>query len=280
MDSELLTARLFFRAAFPVMKVPLRDDPSMRTAWESVTATVQFSADTGAPAAGGAPPAEGAPAAGGAPARIGACLRFDQGELTVSEQLCDAPDLTLHFKSVAAMNALLRGGVALPRFRGALKHPLLLVKTLKLLMALTLMLPRNRPKDPLRQYLKVKMSLYMITTALSVYNKLGDPVMSAWTKPQPDRIYQFTVEPWEPENGIAVFLRVKGGRTKAGRGVYTRRRPFVHFRFSSVEGAMKVLLKEVAFVEGVEKGYVAIDGSPEYSAQLNDFMAILQGLLT
>ncbi len=44
---------------------------------------------------------------------------------------------------------------------------------------------------------------------------------------QPDRIYQFSVEP----EGIAAYLRVRGGQTKAGRGVYQRRRPFVHMRF-------------------------------------------------
>jgi len=38
--------------------------------------------------------------------------------------------------------------------------------------------------------------------------------------------------------------------------------------------------REVAFVEGVGKGYVRVDGSPEYAANLNDFMMRVQGLLT
>jgi len=88
------------------------------------------------------------------------------------------------------------------------------------------------------------------------------------------------VEPYDEENGIAAYLRVKAGKTKAGRGVYARRRPFVHFRFQTVDGALKVLLKEVEFVEAVEKGCVAVDGAPEYSAQLNDMMAALQGMMT
>jgi hypothetical protein len=41
-----------------------------------------------------------------------------------------------------------------------------------------------------------------------------------------------------------------------------------------------VLLKEVEFVESVERGYAVVEGSPEYSAQLNDFMGLLQGILT
>jgi hypothetical protein len=47
-----------------------------------------------------------------------------------------------------------------------------------------------------------------------------------------------------------------------------------------VEGTLKVLLKEVAFVEAVEKGYVETIGSPEYACYLNDYMAILQGMMT
>ncbi len=100
--------------------------------------------------------------------------------------------------------------------------------------------------------------------------------MQRWTAGQPDRIYQFTVEP----EGIAAYLRVRGGQTKAGRGVYERRRPFVAMRFHGVDGALAVMNKEVDFVDGVGKGYVRIDGSPEYAANLNDFMMRVQSLLT
>jgi len=124
--------------------------------------------------------------------------------------------------------------------------------------------------------LEVKLTVYMITAALSQYNKGGDPEMERWTARQPDRIYQFSVEP----EGIAAYLRVRAGQTKAGRGVYERRRPFVHMRFHGVDGALAVMNREVDFVDGVSKGFVRIDGSPEYAANLNDFMMRLQGLLT
>ena len=68
--------------------------------------------------------------------------------------------------------------------------------------------------------------------------------------------------------------------SKSGHGVYERRTPFVHFCFKSVEGAMKVLQKQVEFVKAVELGYVETIGSPEYACYLNDYMAILQGMLT
>lgn len=259
-EQDIMTARLFFRAAFPVMKVPLNDDPKIKKLFANEKAKVQFSAGSGAD-------------------KIGCYLTFDNGNFSATEGLCENPEITLHFSTVQKLNTMLAGGTALPKIKG-LKHVRLLIKVLQLLMSLKLMMPNARPKDPQKQYLKVKMSLYMITTALSAFNKLGDSRMKEWTGKQPDRIYQFTVEPYDEEKGIAAYLRVKAGKTKAGRGVYTRRRPFVHFRFNKVEGALKVLLKEVEFVQAVEKNCVSIDGSPEYAASLNDMMAVLQGMMT
>jgi hypothetical protein len=189
-------------------------------------------------------------------------------------------DVSLTFSSLDKMNTMFRGGAALPSIKGWGKLGLLL-KVFSLLMSLMLMMPSSRPKDPVKQKLKVKMSLYMITRALSVYNKLGDPTMSEWCRRQPERIYQFIVD---GELGgtpaVACYLRVKAGKSKSGHGVYMRRSPFVLFHFFSVDGALKVLLKDVAFVEGVEQGCVEIIGSPEYAMYLNDFMSILQGMLT
>ena len=49
--------------------------------------------------------------------------------------------------------------------------------------------------------------------------------------------------------------------------------------FFTIDGALKVLGKEVEFVEGAEAGYVETVGSPEYACYLNDYMAIIQGML-
>ena len=259
-ERDIMTAKLFFRAAFPVIKVPLNDDPKMKKLVENEEAKVQFSADNNGE-------------------KIGCYLTFDNGDFKATEGFCEDPEITMHFSSVAKMNVMLTGGTALPKIRG-FRHFRLLIKFLKLMMSLKLMMPTARPKDPHKRYLKVKMSLYMITTALSAFNKLEDSRMKEWTSKQPDRIFQFTVEPYDEEAGIAAYLRVKAGKTKAGRGVYKRRRPFVHFRFNTVDGALKVLLKDVEFVEAVEQDCVSIEGSPEYSAQLNDLMAVLQGMMT
>jgi len=104
--------------------------------------------------------------------------------------------------------------------------------------------------------------------------------MRSWCLHQPDRIYQFRVENDGDPNYIACYLRVKAGQSRSGHGVYTRRTPFVLFRFLSVDGALKVLGKEVEFVQGVQQGCVETIGSPEYACSLNDFMAVLQNMLT
>lgn len=259
-DETAVTSRLFMKAALPVMKVVLHDDEKMGKKFAGVTANIVIAAKTSA-------------------GLYGACLAFLDGELSIQEELPNNPEISLLFPNLAKMNDMLSGGNSLPAMKGALKHPILLIKVLTLLLSLKLMMPSARPSDPEKKTLKVKMVLYMISTALSQFNKAEDPKMKQWTSKQPDRIYQFSVEPVE-ETNIAVYLRVKAGKSKAGRGVYTRKRPFVHFRFKGVDGALKVLLNEVEFVSGVEQGYVRIDGSPEYAAQLNDFMTLLQNRLT
>ena len=165
---ERMAARLFLEAVFPTMQVLLDDDPKLHKSFENFHATVQFGArDDG---------------------DLLCChLVFDGPHVDVIQGPAEKPDLTLTFSSIEKMNALLRGGLALPGIRGNL---LLLPKILSLLMGLMIMSPKNVPKTPEKQALKVKCSLYMITRALSKYNKLGDPDMQEFCRRQPDRIYQ------------------------------------------------------------------------------------------
>jgi len=74
-------------------------------------------------------------------------------------------------------------------------------------------------------------------------------------------------------------MRVKAGKTQAGRGMYARRKPFVHMRFSSVENALPVLSNSVDTVQAISQGLVASEGSPEYGAKLGDFMQRIAALV-
>jgi len=298
-DRELLRARLFLRAALPVVKVIVEDDQAVNRRFTGVHAVVQFRVKNagghGAAPGGFAGPEPSAPdshgsgraAAGGLQGSgpgdaLAACVVIDDGVVCVEQGVYDhaahggavKPTVTFTFADVHKLNDFFAGKTVLPGIRG-FSHPGTLAKVVQLLLGLKLLLPSAQPKDPDKRRLKVKMTLYMITTALSQYNKGGDPEMVRWTSRQPERIYQMSVEP----EGIAAYLRVRAGLSKAGRGFYERRRPFVHLRFHGVDGALAVMNKEVGFVEGVGKGHVSVEGSPEYAANFNDFMQRVQALL-
>jgi len=253
--NDLLVAELNIKAVFPVLKVLLKDDPKTAKKFKDVNANIVFRAKNDNEF-------------------IGANLIFNDGDLVIEPEPVEKADIIFTFGTVAKMNTFLKGGIALPSIKGFTKIKLL-VNFITTLLMLKLMMPDVRPKDDHKKYLKVKLALYMVSTALSKLNKSGHKEMNAWTSKQPDRIYQLSVN----NSDIAVYLRVKAGKTKAGRGLYKRKRPFVHMKFSSVDGALKVLLKDAPFVEAVDKKYVSIEGSPEYANSINDFMMTIQSLI-
>jgi hypothetical protein len=255
--TDLITGRIVLRAVLPVIKVLLEDDPKTKKKFENVQATVQFVAHD--------------PEAG----QMGSYITFDNGDFELVHDIAENPDLTFRFSTVPKMNAMFAGKPVLPRIQGFWNVGLL-VKMLGVLMRLKLLMPDKAPKDDDEARLKVKLILYMVSTALSQLNKGGDPEMMTWTAKQPERIYQWSVEP----EGIACYLRVKAGKTKAGRGYYTRRKPFVHMKFAGVEGALPVLTNQVDTVQAMTQGLVENEGSPEYGGQIGDFMLKIARMLT
>ena len=255
-DRTLLTTRIILNAILPVMKVVVSDDPKMNKRFEGVNARVQFIANDGND-------------------QHGASLVFTDGVLAIEQGIADAADITFSFSTLQKFNDFLCGKTVIPKIKGLLKVGLL-VKVVMLLLAMKVLMPDARPTEPDKKRLKVKMVIYMITTALSQYSKGGDPDMVAWTGKQPDRIYQMSVE---GEDDIAGYMRVKAGKTKAGRGHYKRRRPFVHIQFASIDAALPVLLNDVEFVGALAQNLVTVEGSPEYGSKLNDFMQRIQALL-
>jgi len=241
---------------FPVIRVMLEDDPVMKKRFEGVNAIVQIKAKDEA-------------------GDVGAYFVFSDEPFKVVPEIAENPDITLGFSSVGKMVAFFAGKPALPSIRGFLKLRLL-IKVFSVLLGLKILMPDAKPKNAEQAKLKVKMTLYMASTGLSQLNKAGDPEMVKWTSSQPERIYQWSCEP----EGIAAYLRVKAGKTKAGRGYYTRRKPFVHMKFNGVEGALPVLATSVDTVQAISQGLVSIEGSPEYGATLGDLMLRVADLVT
>lgn len=257
-NTDIMTARLFFNAAFPTIQVLLDDDPAMHAKYANYDRTFQFGAKNDG--------------------ELLCCtMHVKDGKITVTEGPAAKPDLALTFGSVKSMNALLKGGLAVPAIKGKLG---IAREFLPLLLGLKIMTkPNNKLKTKAEKILKIKMSLYMITRALSKYNKLGDPDMMEFCRRQPERIYQFRVDDGDEKDIVACYFRVAEGKSKSGHGVYERRSPFVLFHFFNVDGALKQLGGECEFVEAVENGYVETVGSPEYACYLNDYMAIIQGMM-
>lgn len=256
-DRTLLTTRIILNAILPVMKVVVSDDLKMKKRFEGVTARVQFIAND-----------EGG--------KQGAALVFTDGELAIEQGVGNPADITFSFGSLKKFNDFLCGKTVIPKISGLLKTGLL-IKVVMLLLAMKILMPDARPTTPDKKRLKVKMVIYMITTALSQYNKGGDPDMAAWTAKQPDRVYQMSVA---GEDDISAYIRIKAGKTKAGRGFYKRRRPFVHIQFTGIDEALPVQLNDVEFVGALAQNLVSVEGSPEYASKLNDFMQRIQALVT
>lgn len=209
----------------------------------------------------------------------GAWLEFRDGDCRVTPGVNPDADIAILFRDQAAMNAMFSGGkpaeIGLPRLRGIWRLPLLL-KTLPLLLGLTLLMPGKQPADENTRRLKVRLIMYMVANALSQLNKGGDEDMRKWTARQPDRIYQFSVQ---PDGEPAAYLRVKGGKTKAGRGLYRRKAPFIHMQFNGIDGAYKVFAENKETVTAMAEGDLTLEGSPEYGGVLGSFMVRISDML-
>ncbi|HDP24780.1 MAG TPA: hypothetical protein ENN34_04980 [Deltaproteobacteria bacterium] len=256
-DKDTMAAKLFLEGIFPLLKVVMEENSKVQKMFAGVRATVQFVARDSR-------------------GDLGAHLVFDDGNLEVVQGVCPDPDLAFQFASIKRMVTMLAGKPALFRLKGFYRVGLL-VRFLLLLTNLTLLMPNARPKDPAKKRLKVKLTLSMMAAGLSRYNKLGDPEMNKWTASQPERIYQFSVS---GEEDLAAYLRVKAGKTQAGPGIYTKRKPFVHMKFRSVDEAIPILNNEINMVKAVEQGSLLLEGSPEYSRDIGNFLMRIQDLVT
>ena len=249
-----LRARIFLRSCLPLMKVVIEERPLYRKLLWRASGVVQFGAED---------------------SEQGAWVELSDGALDVTQGKHPSPTISLTFRTLRAMNDFFAGGLALPKVCGVKGIPCLL-RLLPLLLKLKILLPDVVPEDPAEKALKVKMLLYMVTNALSQMNKGGDPAMSAYVKKSPDRVFQFTVE----NGGPAAYLRVKAGRSKAGRGTYTRRRPYVHMVFSGIDGAFDVLTQRVSTVDAVRYGKLRMEGAMEGGKEIGVMMQRVEAITT
>lgn len=292
---DVLTAKIYFSAAFPALRVPFEEDAAQVKKFEKVNAVVEFrAADDENPVACYIVFLTEEMAAKSA---HGKRFKVFQGEYPGYIEMADgskAEDIKvvkMYFKSIKSLLGVFKGssplemlGIVSPLVKNILNP--VTMKFLFLMLTLTKTMPTFTPdkSQPWEQYLKVKLSLYLITRALSTANRLGWSEMADWTAKQPDRTYQFIVGATKDASGkeiypeIKAYLRVKNGKTKAGNG--ERPYPFVLFKFPDPDGCLAVLTNRYDFVESVEKGCVTIIGAADsYAVQFNDIMGKCQAML-
>lgn len=252
--TQELRARIFLRSALPLVKVVVAERPRYRRLLFKAGGAVQFAA---------------------ADSEQAAWIELGDGTIDVKQGLHPHPSITVQFKTLKALNDFFAGGMALPSIHGLAGFPSLL-RVLPLLLKLKMLLPNVVPTDPGEKALKVRMLLYMISNALSQLNKGGDETMVKLVKHSPERVFQWTVE----GGGPAAYLRVRGGLSKAGRGTYTRRRPYVHMIFPNIEGAFDVLTQRVGTVDAVHYNKLRMEGAMEGGKDVGVLMQRVEALTT
>lgn len=284
---DILAARLFLRAAFPAMNIPLTEDPKFVKKFNNLNIVVEFKAeDDENPLA-----AHMVFLTEEKANKIAEGKRFKVNEGVYTGAFGNLKVIKMHFKSVKSLLGVFKGNTPLDMLGivpSVLKNMFKrgFFSFLFLMLSLMKMMPDFVPgaDEPFEQYMKVKMSLYMITTAMSLATKSGYKPMARWTEKQTDRIYQFKVGPTVvngkelyPEMGA--YLRVKFGKTKAGRGIYERKSPFVLLSFPDPDGCIAVLGGK-PFVQAVVDGNVEIIGAGDsYAITFNDRMMDIQDML-
>ena len=289
---DVLTTKIYFMAAFPALRIPLEEDPSFAKKFEKIDGVVEFrAADDENPVACYMVflTQEKADAS-----VQGKRFKVYQGEYPGYIDMADGSKfepkvVKMYFKSIKSLLGVFKGdkmtdmlGIMGPLFKNITNG--LTLNFLFLMLTLMKTMPNYVPKDDKDRYMKVKLSLSLITRALSSANKLGWKTMQDFTIKQPDRTYQFTVGATVDDKGneicprITANLRVKNGKSKATSG--EAKYPFVLFKFPNPNGCLEVLNPKNEFVANVENGYVEIIGAGDsYAVTFNTIMTQCQNML-
>jgi hypothetical protein len=264
-QNEIYANKIFFNAALPLIKVIAQYVPSLKKQFKNVHAIIQVSALD--------PDAEGG--------KIGMhfVVNGEDDWLVHLNAVEPKPHVELQFKSIEAMNAFFKGKIGpatLPKMRGVASHfgafKAFLMTLLKMANVLGATSAPEKEED---KQLMVKCMFYLLTSGISQLNKLGHAEIHEWTAKSPDRVYALAVND-HPE--VAAFIRIKAGKSRAGRGEYKRAMPFFTLRFDSFDSALGILLGTADMLDSVKQGKLIMDGAPEFGAQFGTFMLMIGDL--
>jgi hypothetical protein len=258
-DRETVRARVLVSTVLPLLEMLSRARPEVAQRIARASGTVQIEARD---------------------SDVAARICLGEGGLRV-EQGAGEADVRAIFADVSALNAFFAGKAVLPRIVPAwgLGKARLLLEAVRLLVELRVLEPpsaRARAQmTRIERAMRVRLVLEVVTRALARLHREGWEPIVTLAENSPDRIYQWTVG----DADIAVWIRMREGRMRAGRGIYTQRRPFVHYAFPDVDSAFDVLMTHESSMKGFRGGRVETYGSPEYARKMGVLLQRVDELL-
>ena len=255
-QEALYSNKIFLNAALPLVKVIANDDPKLKKKFEHAHAVIQVSCLD--------PEVEGG--------KRGMHFVVNSGEWLVHTCLTEDPHIELEFKSVENLNDFFKGKITpagIPKIRGVKYAGTLVSFVMVLLKMANLLGATEPPKDEETKELLVKCYFYLLSSGISQLNKMGHPEIKDWTTKSPDRVYAFAVDGY-PQ--VSAFIRIKAGKSRAGRGEYKRAMPFFTLRFNNLDSALGILMSIDDMLEATKAGRLVMDGGPEFGAQIGGFM--------
>ena len=255
---EFLTNKIFLCAVLPLIKTIAMDDPKLAKKFEHAHAVIQVSAkDPDAP-----------------DGKFSTHFVVNSGEwICHTDKVATNAHIELEFKSIETMNAFFKGKIGpatLPAMKGIAKKPAVFAAFMMTLLKMSsLLTAKEAPADEETKKLLVKCYFYLLSSGISTLNKQGHEEIHNWTLKSPDRVYAWAVNGY-PE--ISAYIRIKAGKSKAGRGTYKRALPFFTMRFNNLDSALGILMSIDDMLESVQKGKLIMDGAPEFGAQIGAYM--------
>ena len=255
---EILTNKIFLCAVLPLVKTIAMDDPKLAKKFEHAHAVIQVSAkDPDAP-----------------DGKYATHFVVNSGEwLCHTDKVADNAHIELQFKSVEAMNAFFKGKISpatLPAMHGIAKKPAVFAAFMMTLLKMSsLLTAKEAPTDEETKKLLVKCYFYLVSSGISTLNKQGHEDVHNWALKSPDRVYAWAVDGY-PE--VSAFIRIKAGKSKAGRGVYKRALPFFTMRFDNLDSALGILMGTADMLEYTKQSKLIMDGAPEFGGQIGAYM--------
>ena len=260
-DETRYANKVFMAGALPLLKVIANDVPNLKKKFEGVDAIYQVSAKVNVED------------------KEAVHFIIENGEWTVKlgEYLGQKPiDGELAFSSMEKMNAFMKGDMTkLPKFK--IKSLPKFLKFMMVLLKMSDLLNMTAPpeNDEETSVLLCKLYFYLLSSGISQLNKLGHPEIHEWTLKSPDRCYQWEVV-GHPE--CTAYIRIKAGKSRAGRGAYKRAKPFFNMKFDCPKSALLILMEIGDMFQMAANQQLMMEGGPEFGVQIGDYMNVVGGL--